>query len=89
MAQTPKTEGTETKAKRKRTPSAARPVFVMFQVLDENGNPVKFDKSRIKVVGFEKSADAVLAVTEDSDLEHVIFVRGMLPVAIRQDANKA
>ena len=81
----PATDGA-TKPKRTRKPrsaTSARPIYVILQVLDEDGNPTEFPKSRVRLVGFEKSADAVLAVTESN--RTTFFIRGMLPVTAKKD----
>lgn len=80
MATSPKlVEAGATKAKRTRTPSAPKPVYVLLQAVDENGTPVPFDKSRIKLVGFERSGEAVLETVEGNDMPNVFYLRGKLP----------
>lgn len=81
------TAPTETTTKAKRTRKArsaqtARPVYTVLQIVDENGNPVEFDKNRVKLIGYLKSADEVLAVTESDRTK--FFLRGMLPVTKKE-----
>ena len=52
------------KVKRARAPSKPKPVYVVLQILDENGNPISVSKDRVNVIGFTKSSDGVLAITE-------------------------
>ena len=83
-------EGTtngEQPAKRKRTRSAsvAKPAFFVLQMLDANDEPVAFDKSRLKLVLVERSAEKVMELMEYSTYPHAFYLRGIVPVQ-RQSA---
>ena len=69
------------KAKRKRSPSVAKPAFFIIQIMDENGNPMPFDKKRVKLLKVERSADAVLEMVEGGEHQHAFYLRGIVPVA--------
>ena len=73
------------KQKRKRSPSVAKPAFFIIQVLDEHGQPMQFDKKRVKLLRVERSADQVLEMVESGEYQHAFYLRGIVPVA-RQSA---
>lgn len=78
MATTPAT--TTTRAPRKaRAPSAPKPVYAVVQVLDESGQPMAISKDRIRIVSFEKSAEAVLNKVESGEFLHAVYLRGLVP----------
>lgn len=79
MAKAATTEHGEPRQKRTRSPSAPRPVYVVVQVLDENGHPMNIAKDRVRVLGFEKSAEAVLAKVESGEHPHALYLRGVVP----------
>ena len=71
----------QVKQKRKRSPSVAKPAFFVIQVTDENGEPVQFDKRRIKIVSVERSAEQVMELIEDGKHPFAFYLRGIVPVA--------
>lgn len=68
------------RAKRKRTPSVAKPAFFVIQVLDENGQPTAFDKRHIKIVKVERNAEAVMEMMDNAEYPHAFYLRGIVPV---------
>jgi hypothetical protein len=70
-----------TKAKRKRSPSVAKPAFFVIQILGENGEPVAFDKKHIKLLAVERSAENVMELMENGSHPHAFYLRGIVPVA--------
>ena len=83
MAQQPHVQSVpdpEKKAKRKRSPSVAKPAFFVIQVLDDSGQPMPFDKKRIKLVKVERNAEAVLELVEGNEAPHAFYLRGIVPV---------
>lgn len=75
MARTPKDPSAPRKP---RSPAKPKKVYVVLQVVDENGQPTMFDKDRINVLGFETSADAVLDKTESGEYPGAFFKRGLI-----------
>lgn len=73
---------TEAKPKRKRAAftRTARPVYLVMQVLGEDGNPVSFNKSHLKVLTVERSADKVLEAVEAGKYPNSFYVRVVIPV---------
>src|SRR3954447_18437316 len=69
------------KQKRKRSPSIAKPAFFVVQVLDEQGEPIQFDKRRVRIVSVERSAEQVMELVESGDHPHAFYLRGIVPVA--------
>lgn len=76
------------KAKRKRSPSVAKPAFFIIQIMDEHGEPMAFDKKRVRLLKVERSADSVLDLVESGTHPHAFYLRGIVPVA-RQAAPRA
>ena len=68
------------KRKRKRSASVAKPAFFILQVLDENGEPQRFDKSRIKLVLVERSAEKVMEAMDNETYPFAFYLRGIVPV---------
>jgi hypothetical protein len=67
------------KKKRTRSASPPRPAFFIVQVLDENGQPIAFDKRRIRIVSVERSAEKVLELVEAGNHEYAFYLRGIVP----------
>lgn len=65
-------EGTE-KAKKTRKPSEPKPAFIVFQILDEAGNPVAFDKSRVNLISVTKSAAEALEIMDGGQYQHATY----------------
>jgi hypothetical protein len=76
------------KAKRKRSPSVAKPAFFIIQIMDEHGNPMQFDKKRVKLLRVERNADQVLEMVESGEHPFAFYLRGIVPVT-RQAAPRA
>jgi len=55
------------------------PAFFVLQVLDENGEPMPFPKSRVRFVSIERSAETVLDMVEGGDHPHSFYIRGLVP----------
>jgi hypothetical protein len=74
-------------AKRKRTRSAsvAKPAFFVLQMLNEEGEPVAFDKSRLKLVLVERNAEKIMEIMDNSTYPYAFYLRGIVPVQ-RQSA---
>lgn len=73
---------TPAKRKRKRSASVAKPAFFIIQVLDDNGEPMKFDKSRIKLVSVERDPEKTMYLVEEGgDHPHAFYLRGIVPVS--------
>lgn len=68
------------KARRKRTPSVARPAFFVIQVTNEQGEPIAFDKKRIKLVTVERDAEVVMEMMDNASHPHAFYLRGIVPV---------
>lgn len=73
---------TSTPAKRKRTRSAsvAKPAFFVLQMLDENDEPVAFDKSRLRLVLVERNAEKIMELMDNATHPHAFYMRGIVPV---------
>ena len=81
MAVSPVPSADQPKAKRKRSASVAKPAFFIIQVLDEQGQPMAFDKKRVKIVSVERSAETVMELVESGNHPHAFYLRGIVPVA--------
>jgi hypothetical protein len=77
------------KRKRRRSASVAKPAFFVIQVLDESGEPVHFDKSRIRLVKVERNAEAIMELMDNEDYPHAFYLRGIVPVARQGQPMKA
>jgi hypothetical protein len=69
--------------RRPRSPTQARPAFVIVQILDERGNPVAFDKKRLKIIAVERSAEKVMEQMEDGTHPHALYLRIIVPAGSR------
>lgn len=72
---------TTIKKRRTRSPSVAKPAFVVVQVLGEDGEPAAFDKKRIKIIAVERSAEKVMEMVEDGAVPHALYLRVVVPAA--------
>jgi hypothetical protein len=68
-------EATAPKKRRTRSSPKARPAYVILQVLDESGEPMKFDRSRIRMVGIERNpaSMAEYVLTDNGVSNHLVF----------------
>ncbi len=62
-----------------RSPSSAKPVYVILQVLDDSGQPMQVDKKRVKLLGVERDSDVVLQQIDGGEHEHAFYIRASLP----------
>lgn len=78
------------KKKRSRSPSVAKPAFIVVQMLDDEGNPTAFDKRKLRVVAVERSAEKVMEMMEDGQHPNGFYIRVIVPVArVAQPRGKA
>ena len=75
------TNGAPVKAKRKRSPSVAKAAFFVIQILDDAGEPVPFDKRKVKLVSVERNAEIVMELMENGTHPNAFYLRGIVPVA--------
>lgn len=90
MAQAPKPEDTNVsqitppaKKKRTRSPSVAKPAFVILQLLGDDGQPMHFEKRRVKVVAVERSAEKVMEAMEEGTHQNAFYLRVIVPAGSR------
>lgn len=78
-------------AKKKRTRSSplARPAYIVVQVMDDAGQPVAFEKKRLKIIAVERTAEKVLEMTEGGDLPNAFYLRVIVPATNRPVPQKA
>ena len=67
------------KQRRRRSPSVAKPAFFIVQILDESGQPMPFDKKRVKLVAVERSAEKVMDAMEGGTYPNAFYLRGIVP----------
>lgn len=63
----------QTKAPKAKRQMKPRPMFVVFQVLDETGAPVKFDKERVQIVTVSRNAAELLDAIEGGAYQHALY----------------
>lgn len=63
----------EAKTTKKRAPQKARPQFLLMQVLDEAGNPMKLDKSQINIVACTRNSAEALDKLDGGEFENVVY----------------
>ncbi len=67
------------KQKRKRSASPPRPAFFIIQVLGDDGQPIPFDKKRIKILSVERSAEKVFEMIDGGQHDNALYLRGIVP----------
>lgn len=72
-----------TKKKRTRSPSVAKPAFVVMQLIGEDGQPMHFDKRRVRVVFVERNAEKVMEALEDGSHPNAFYLRVIVPAGSR------
>jgi len=82
-APTPGQPGQAPRKRRTRSPSVAKPAFIIVQVLDESGQPTQFDKKRLKVLSVERSAEKVMETMETGEQENAFYLRIVVPAGPR------
>lgn len=84
MSETQKPQsGEQPKRRRTRSPSVAKPAFIVVQVLDESGKPSHFDKKRLKVLAVERSAEKVMEEMESGAHDNAFYLRVLIPAGQR------
>ena len=73
----------QAKPKRSRSPSVAKPAYIVVQITDEQGQPQAFDKRRVKVLGVHREADKVLELVETGDHPNAFYLRVIVPGGTR------
>lgn len=68
------------KKRRTRSPSVAKPAFIVVQVLGDDGEPEHFDKKRLRIVTVERSAEKVMEMMEDGTHPNALYLRVIVPV---------
>ena len=68
------------KPRRSRSPAVARPAYFLVQVTNEQGEPVAFDKKRIKLILVERDLEVVAEMMESERYPHAFYLRGIVPV---------
>lgn len=81
--------GDKTKKKRTRSPSVAKPAFIIVQLLDEQNQPMHFDKRRVRVVAVERSAEKVMEAMEDGTHQNAFYLRVIVPAGTRAGSPNA
>lgn len=80
---TPTSEEQPAKKRRSRSPSVAKPAFVVMQILGEDGQPHPFDKKRVKVLAVERDAGKVLEAIDAGDYTDAFYLRIVVPAGTR------
>lgn len=71
------------KRKRARSPSVAKPAFIIMQLMGEDGQPMAFDKRKVRVVAVERSAEKVLEAVESGEHSNAFYLRVIVPAGSR------
>lgn len=79
----PKIAEVPAKKKRTRSPSSAKPAFVILQLLGDDGQPMQFEKRRVRVVAVERSAEKVMEAMEDGVHTNAFYLRVVVPAGSR------
>lgn len=61
-----------------RAPQGPRTIYVVLQIMGEDGQPMLFDKKRVKLLTIDSSADAMLSVAENDANTNAFFIRGKI-----------
>jgi len=72
-----------------RAPQGPRTIYVVLQVMGDDGQPIAFDKRKVKLLAIDSSADAMLSVAEDDANPNAFFIRGKLARRQRASATAA
>jgi hypothetical protein len=75
--------GSNKKPRRARSASAPKPAFVIIQLLGDDGQPMQFDKRKVKVVAVERSAEKVMEQMEDGVHQNAFYLRVVVPPGVR------
>ena len=78
MSETVTAAGTPRK-RRARTATPPKPVFIIVQVLGEDGTPVEFNKSHLKIIGIERDAEVVMEKMESAEKTNAFYLRIVVP----------
>lgn len=65
-------------AKKPRAPAKPKTVYAVVEVLDDEGNPIAFDKTRLNLIGIETKADVLLDLLEGGEHPHAMLLKGVV-----------
>lgn len=71
------------KRKRSRSPSVAKPAFIVLQVIGDDGQPVDFDKKKLKVLAVERDPGKVLESIDAGEYSNAFYLRVVVPAGSR------
>jgi len=71
------------RTRRPRSPSSAKPAFIIMQLLGEDSQPMSFDKRRVKVIAVERNAEKVLEAVESGEHQNAFYLRVVVPAGSR------
>lgn len=83
QSERPQGEANKPKQRRARSPSVAKPAFIIMQLLGEDGQPMAFDKRRVRVITVERSAEKVLEAVESGEHANAFYLRVVVPAGSR------
>lgn len=66
------------KPKQQRAKPGPKPVFVVFQVLDESGKPMAFSKDRVQLIVGTRNAAEALEVMDGGKFAHATYKKVMV-----------
>ena len=64
--------------KKKRAPAKPRTVYAVIEVLDEDGNAVPFDKTRLRLVNIETRPDRLIDLLEGGEHPRAVLLKGIV-----------
>ncbi len=67
------------KPKKTRAPSKPRQAFLVCQIVDNDGNPMKFDKSQVKILTVTTDTLGMLDMLEGDKHPNAFYLRVTLP----------
>mgnify|MGYP001574654956 CR=1 FL=1 len=68
----------EKKVKAQRKTQGPKPVFVVFQVMDENGRPIDFPKDRVNMIVGTRNAAEALEVMDSGNHQFATYKKVMV-----------
>lgn len=75
--------------RRNRSPSVAKPAFIVVQILGDDGQPVDFDKKKMRILAVERDPNKMLEMIDENQHPNAFYLRVIVPVARVQQPRKA
>jgi hypothetical protein len=71
------------KKRRARSASVPKPAYIILQLMGDDGQPMPFDKKRVRILAVERNPEKVLEAVESGEHNNAFYLRVVIPAGSR------